>query len=117
MIGALLKLFKGSGATMRNLSPAEIHDMLARGEIALIDVRERGEYDAERIAGAVLFPLSTFDPSKLPDTKGKTVVFHCAGGVRSARAVSACQQAGLPHDAHMAGGLAAWKAMGLPTIR
>lgn len=102
---------------MKNLSPNEVQDMLARGEIALIDVRERGEYDAEHIEGAVLFPLSTFDAARLPDTNGKPIVFSCAGGVRSARAVAACQQAGLSYDMHMAGGIAAWKAAGLPTVK
>lgn len=102
---------------MKNLSPAEVHDLLAAGKIALVDVRENGEHEGERIAGAILCPLSSFDPAKLPDTGGKPVVFHCAGGVRSARAVDACQHAGLPHDAHMAGGLSAWKAAGLPTIK
>ncbi|MDE1900924.1 MAG: rhodanese-like domain-containing protein [Alphaproteobacteria bacterium] len=102
---------------MKNLSPAEVHNLLAAGKICLIDVREDGEYADERIAGAVLCPLSSFDPKHLPDAGSKPVVFHCAGGVRSVRAVDACLRAGLPHNAHMAGGLSAWKAAGLPTLR
>jgi rhodanese-related sulfurtransferase len=31
-------------------------------------------------------------------------------------AVTRCQAAGLKHTAHLAGGLQAWKAEGLPTI-
>ena len=102
---------------MKNLTPQEVHQMHKDGSIVLIDVREKDEHTGERIQGAILCPLSSFDPHKLPDCGGKTVVFHCAGGVRSAKAVSKCLSAGLPHNAHLAGGLSAWKSTGLPTVK
>ena len=43
--------------------PEEVRDLLAEGKILLIDVREPMEYAAERIPGALLYPLSTFDAS------------------------------------------------------
>jgi rhodanese-related sulfurtransferase len=52
----------------------------------------------------------------LPDPKGRTVVFTCASGVRSMKAVEIVQAAGLTFDAHLAGGIAAWKAAGLPVV-
>src|SRR5690606_16583467 len=48
------------------MSPQEISGALSRGEIVLIDVREPMEFAAERIHGALLYPLSTFDPADLP---------------------------------------------------
>jgi rhodanese-related sulfurtransferase len=107
---------KGKTMNIENLTPAEVADRLKAGSIVLIDVREPGEFAAERIHGALLFPLSTFDPAALPDTAKREVVFHCGSGVRSAKAVAACQTAGLSHTAHMAGGMQAWKAAGLPVI-
>ena len=85
-------------------------------EILLIDVREPAEFAAEKIAGAVNVPLSTLDPAKLPDAGGKTIVQQCAGGKRSAMAVDQCRKAGKAIETHLAGGLAAWKAAGLPTV-
>ncbi len=102
--------------TLQNLTPAQIAEKLKSAEIVLIDVREPNEYAAERIHGALLFPLSTFDPRLLPDGGKRPVVFHCGSGMRSGKAAAACQAAGLPHNAHMAGGIMAWKAAGLPTI-
>lgn len=102
--------------TIQNLSPEDVAAKLKAGEIVLIDVREPNEYAAERIHGALLFPLSTFDPSLLPEGGKRPVVFQCGSGMRSGKAVAACQAAGLSHDAHMAGGIMAWKAAGLPTI-
>jgi rhodanese-related sulfurtransferase len=102
--------------TIQNLSPADVVAKLKAGEIVLIDVREPREYAAERIHGALLFPLSTFDPAYLPDGGERPLVFQCGSGKRSAQVVAACQAAGLAHDAHLAGGITAWKAAGLPTI-
>ncbi len=101
---------------LQELDAPDVNRRLARGEILLIDVREPAEFAAERIAGAISFPLSSFDATKLPDPAGKAVVFHCGIGKRSMMAVNLCQQAGLPLDTHLSGGLQAWKAAGLPTI-
>ena len=96
-----------------DMTPAEVKAGLDAGELVLIDVREPDEHRAERIQGARNMPLSRFDPKALP--VDKTVVLHCAGGVRSARAVALCKQHEVDVRRHLAGGLAAWKAHGLPT--
>ena len=69
----------------------------------------------EGFPGAVLLPLSSFDPARIPDPEGKEVVFACRSGRRSVTASQAAQAAGLPYDAHLAGGILAWKAAGHPT--
>ena len=102
--------------SIKNLTATEVADGLKEDTIVLIDVREPGEYAAERIHGALLFPLSTFDPHALPECGKREIVFQCGSGIRSARAVAACQKAGLPHDSHLKGGIQAWKAARLPTI-
>ena len=66
-------------------------------------------------AGAVLVPLSSFDPARIPDPQGREVVFACRSGKRSVTASQRAQAAGLPYDAHLAGGNLAWKAAGHPT--
>jgi len=96
-------------------SAAEVAERLASGTAVLIDVREPAEYAGERIPGAMLLPLSTFDPAHLP-TGGKEVILHCGGGGRSARAAGQILASGAPEAAHLAGGLRAWKAAGLPTL-
>ena len=100
----------------KDLTPAQLREGLAAGEIVLIDVREPGEYAAERIHGALLYPLSTFDPAALPDPAHRLLVFQCGSGKRSAMAVQKCRAAGLPFDHHLAGGIGAWKQAGLPTV-
>ena len=98
---------------LRDLSPAEVRDGLRDRTLLLVDVREPAEFAAERIHGAVLFPLSTFDPHALPADPARPVVFQCGSGKRSAVAVAKCQQAGVAAHAHLKGGLIAWKSAGL----
>lgn len=110
----LKNLFSGA---VRNLSPQEVAAELAADRILLVDVREPRETALERIPGAMLLPLSAFDPTAIPDPAGREVVFSCATGVRSVRASEFAQAAGLPYRSHLAGGIVAWKAAGLPTER
>ncbi|MFI4891091.1 MAG: rhodanese-like domain-containing protein [Steroidobacterales bacterium] len=101
---------------IENLDPAEVAPLLRAGKLLLIDVREPAEYASERIPGALLYPLSTFDASTLPDDGARRVVFHCGSGKRSLRAAEQRLAAGQAHAAHLSGGIAAWKAAGLPVI-
>ena len=100
----------------KDLTPQQVKAALDAHQILLIDVREPDEFAAEKIGGALNVPLSTFNPAALPDAGGKTVVLQCAGGKRSAMAVDRCRKANQAVETHLAGGLAAWKAAGLPTV-
>jgi rhodanese-related sulfurtransferase len=96
--------------------PEQVRAWLTNGEILLIDVREPNEYAHERIHGALLYPLSTFDASTLP-LEGRKLVLHCGSGKRSRTAAHKLLAAGHGHVTHLEGGLQAWKAAGLPVIR
>lgn len=107
----------GKSAGHREVTAPELHAMMAAGGVTLIDVREPNEFAAEHIAGAINQPLSIFDPSALPGAADTTVVLQCAGGKRSGMALDLCATAKAAIDTHLGGGLAAWKAAGLPTVR
>ena len=105
------------GGGVRDLYPEEVARGLTEGSVVLVDVREPREIESERIAGSVFMPMSMFDPDEISNPDGRTVVFVCASGIRSVTASEIAQAAGLPYDAHLAGGLKAWKAAGLPVER
>jgi rhodanese-related sulfurtransferase len=102
--------------TVMTLDAAEVAQLLSAGKLLLVDVREPAEYAAERIPGALLYPLSTFDATALPEDGLRRVVFHCGSGKRSLAAAERRLAAGQASAAHMGGGIAAWKAAGLPVI-
>jgi rhodanese-related sulfurtransferase len=103
------------GDSVRDLTPQEVAQGLKEGRIVLVDVREPNETALERFPGAVLVPLSSFDPATIPTPPGSEVVFACRSGRRSATASLAAQEQGFAYSSHLAGGILAWKAAGLPT--
>jgi len=100
---------------VQDLTPAEVSKGIAEGRYLLVDVREPNEVAVEAYPDAVVVPLSTFDPQDIPDPEGRQVVFACRSGKRSVTASLAAQADGLGYDKHLAGGMLAWKAAGLPT--
>jgi rhodanese-related sulfurtransferase len=102
-------------AEVENLTVEQVAAGLREGRMLLVDVREPKETALERYPGAVIVPLSRFDPSAIPDPQGRQVVFACRSGKRSVTASLAAQQQGYPYTSHLAGGILAWKAAGLPT--
>ena len=100
---------------VQNLTPVEVARGLTEGRMVLVDVREPNETSVESYPDSVIVPLSTFDPAAIPDPHGKQVVFACRSGRRSVTASLAAQDQGFPYKSHLAGGIIAWKAAGLPT--
>ena len=104
-----------SEATVRDLTPQDVAQGLAEGRMVLVDVREPNETAVERFPDAFLLPLSAFDPASIEVPPGREVVFACRSGRRSVTASLAAQEQGFAYGAHLAGGILAWKAAGLPT--
>jgi rhodanese-related sulfurtransferase len=100
---------------VRNLTIEEVARGLIEGRMLLVDVREPNEVAVESYPAAVVVPLSVFDAADIPDPQGKQVVFACRSGRRSVTASLMAQDQGYPYNAHLAGGIIAWKAAGLPT--
>jgi rhodanese-related sulfurtransferase len=105
----------GGQARVRDLTPEEVARGLTEGRVVLVDVREPNETAAERFPGAVLLPLSAFDPAAIPSPPGCEIVFACRSGRRSVDASLLAQREGFAYGSHLAGGILAWKAAGLPT--
>ena len=100
---------------VKNLDVDEVARGVRDGAMLLVDVREPNETAVESYPDAVVVPLSSFDPAQIPDPQGKQVVFACRSGKRSVTASLVAQDLGYPYDSHLAGGIIAWKAAGLPT--
>jgi sulfur dioxygenase len=98
---------------------------LGRPEILLVDLRETSERNKHgMLAGALHAPYGGIEESLRPGgmlrevvaATGRRIVFFCAFGERSAMAVKAAKEAGLPNTAHIEGGMDAWKKAGGPVL-
>ncbi len=98
-----------------SVSAATVNDWIENDQALLVDVRETSEFDKEHIPGALLLPLSAFDPELFPTIPGKKVVLHCAVGKRSETAGKMLINEGYHDIIHMEGGLEEWKKAGFET--
>lgn len=101
----------------RDLSPQQVFEALKADKAILVDVREPAEFAAERIHGALLSPLSTFDTRALPTDSARRIIFQCGSGMRSMKALGDFISQTGAEASNLAGGLKAWKLAGLPTVR
>ena len=96
------------------VTPAQISEWRDADNAVLVDVREQNEWDEAHIPGAILMPLSTFDPAQIPDPQGKHLVFHCRSGRRCGLAAEKAVAAGYKCVIkRMEGGFLAWSASSL----
>jgi rhodanese-related sulfurtransferase len=85
----------GKTKAHREIDAQTLRKMLADGSAVIVDVREPDEFAAKHIRD----------------------VLQCAGGNRSGLALDRCASAQSSIDTHLAGGIGAWKAAGLPVER
>jgi hydroxyacylglutathione hydrolase/adenylyltransferase/sulfurtransferase len=94
-------------------TPAQVAQLHAEQRVQLIDVRQRYEYEAGRIAGSQLIELADLASQADALPRDQPIIFYCRSGARSGMATQAFRRAG--YDAHnMTGGLLEWDAAGLP---
>ena len=80
----------------------------AKDKFALVDVREKFEYDICRIPGSKLIPLGEL-PSRMSELdSADDIVLHCKTGGRSAKALKLLREAGFNKLSNLEGGITAW---------
>jgi len=94
-------------------SADEVNAWRTSGDVVIVDVREQNEWGQVHIPGATLLPLSTFDATRIPDAKGKHLVFYCRSGVRCGVAAERAVAAGFKGKiVRMQGGILGWLRSG-----
>jgi rhodanese-related sulfurtransferase len=89
------------------------YEQWQNGEVGLLDVRERSEWDLGHIDGSDLIPLGQL-PWRLRELDPeKKWVCVCRSGNRSNYAAALLRQAGM-EAANMSGGMLDWRAHRLP---
>src|SRR5215204_2873766 len=84
---------------------------------AIVDVRERDEWDEGHLPGAIHVPRGSLESrieQAVPD-RTRPVLLYCAAGNRSAFAARTLEELGYKNVSSLAGGFTDWKRNGYPT--
>jgi hydroxyacylglutathione hydrolase len=104
---------KGPVVRTRRVTVPELHELWQQGGVQVLDVRERSEWDAGHIPGAVHVPYH--DLHELPDgvDADAPLAAICASGQRAATAASLAQRLGARDVWHVVdGGVGTWGRSG-----
>jgi len=90
----------------------------AGDDFLLLDCREKDEYEAVRIEGAVLIPMSEIQErvGELEAHREREIVVHCHHGGRSLRVTHWLRQQGFARVSNMAGGIDDWAVQIDPSL-
>jgi len=91
-----------------------VQELLARGDVEVIDVREAHEWATGHIAGARRVALNELRNNPQAALLRDSVVFVCAAGVRSETAARIAVAHGLTRVYNMTSGMRGWVRAGLP---
>jgi len=103
----------------KRASPLQLTQMINRGKTTIVDVRSNEEFAAGHLRDAKHIPLADLGTriGELDKSKNRTVIMVCQTGARSDKAARQLQAAGFEDVHSLEGGLAAWKAAGLPLTK
>lgn len=93
MASSVKQMMEAANAAVPRVTPAQAKEMIAKGNVLVVDVRDAGEVAATgKVAGAVNVSRGMLEFRADPESpahdksfdKAKTVILYCASGGRSA---------------------------------
>ena len=99
-----------------SITAREAADEAAAGTALIVDVRERNEFDQERIEGVALLPISEFVARHGELPKERPLLMLCAAGSRSTSATMYLLQGGWTNVRNITGGMIGWRHAALPIL-
>jgi rhodanese-related sulfurtransferase len=101
------------------LSPLQATQVINQGKTLILDVRSSENFAAGHIRDAKNIPLKELKArvAELDKFKARPVIVVCDKGLQSAKATAQLKKEGYSEAASLLGGLDAWQAQGLPTVR
>jgi rhodanese-related sulfurtransferase len=101
---------------VHSISPQQAYELISRGEVDVVDVRDPGEWAGGHVPAARLVPLEQLRENPKSSLVRDSVVFICAAGVRSQTAARIAAAYGLKTIYSVNGGTRAWVKAGLPLV-
>jgi rhodanese-related sulfurtransferase len=98
------------------IGPQQAKELMAAGQLDLVDVREPAEWSRGHLPGARLVPLDRLRANAKGLLPRDGIIFVCAAGVRSQTAARLAEALGLRDLYNLTGGTRAWTSAGLELV-
>jgi rhodanese-related sulfurtransferase len=98
----------------QEIEAAELHDLLAKQKLLLVDVRNDDEVARGIIPGATHIPLAMIPAKADSLDSDEALVLYCHSGIRSAQAAAFIASKGRERVFNLRGGVLAWGKAGYP---
>jgi hydroxyacylglutathione hydrolase len=93
------------------VSPSTLaEELVSPNPPLVIDIRAPQEWSAGHLSESINLPLTQLQERIAEVPRNRRIAVHCAGGYRSAIAVSILNQHGITNLVELAGGITAWEA-------
>lgn len=113
-----MEAWRGAGRDVRRMPVMDVHELRRRvGELAVLDVRQPGEWRAGHIAGATHVTGAELEDRLDEVPSRRPLAMLCGSGYRSSASASLLLRRGFDDVWNVLGGSAAWDAAGYPTTR
>lgn len=101
---------------IQNVTPQQAHDLLSRGDVEVIDVRDPSEWSSGHLPGARLIPLAQLRANPKAALTRDGVLFVCAAGMRSQTAARLAASLGLAAVYNLSSGTRGWANAGFALV-
>lgn len=117
VFGILLAYLKSKSG--KSVSPQQAVLLLNRENGAILDIRERKDFEKGHIVDAINIPLAKLQERavELEKRKATPVIVVCSMGQLSGEAVKLLQAKGFEQVSKMSGGMAEWLGQSLPVVK
>ena len=98
----------------KNIGVEEAKLLIEAGNLTILDVRLKEDYERERLPGAINIFFGEYDFEEQADElpKDKACLVYCKVGIGSMKALEIMEALGFEELYNMSGGIDKWKEMG-----
>jgi rhodanese-related sulfurtransferase len=102
---------------IHTLTPKQAQELVAQGDVEIVDVRDPREWSGGHLPGARLVPLDRLRAAPEAALTRDGILFVCAAGTRSQTAARLAESRGLTKVYNLSGGTRGWATAGLPLVK
>lgn len=102
---------------LKVVSPGELHELMQKQPLTVIDVNSRQSWTRARVPGALNLDPADYASSDLPPDKESSLVFYCSNPLcrKAPNAARRAKKMGYENVKVMSAGISGWLAANLPT--